>query len=315
MRGFVHPLGPWPPARIGGGGAAPGDGGRGAPRPSGPRAPLPAPFQAWVRRARAAGGARGRGAARGAGARRTRARPRAPDGGSSGRRTADYTLFETPQGLVLLDRRAAHERVWYERLKEQFRSGGVPVQRLLLPVPIELNPVASADPDRQSRVPARPRAGDLRVRPELLPRRRASRLDGARGRRSLRARPCRRAARGPDARIGRGAWRATSSRGSRRRRPCGSRPGRERPRPWPLLRELFATSSPVSSPVGAPDLRRAQPRRAGQALPEIAPRLKFLRDRPTWRRESCIGRSDPFACRHHQRTPGTATRRRRSCGR
>ena len=55
-----------------------------------------------------------------------------------------YALFETPQGLVLLDRRAAHERVWYERLTAQFRSGGVPVQRLLLAISLELNPVASA---------------------------------------------------------------------------------------------------------------------------------------------------------------------------
>jgi len=55
-----------------------------------------------------------------------------------------YVLFETPQGLVLLDRRAAHERVWYERLVGQFREGGVPVQRLLLAISIELNPVASA---------------------------------------------------------------------------------------------------------------------------------------------------------------------------
>ncbi len=56
----------------------------------------------------------------------------------------DYALFETVQGLVLLDRRAAHERVWFERLKVQFRTGGVPVQRLLLPVSLELNPLASA---------------------------------------------------------------------------------------------------------------------------------------------------------------------------
>jgi DNA mismatch repair protein MutL len=55
-----------------------------------------------------------------------------------------YALFETPQGVVLLDRRAAHERVWYERLRGQFKAGGVPVQRLLLPVSMELNPVASA---------------------------------------------------------------------------------------------------------------------------------------------------------------------------
>jgi DNA mismatch repair protein MutL len=56
----------------------------------------------------------------------------------------NYALFETAHGLVLLDRREAHERVWYERLRDQFKAGGVPVQRLLLPIPVELNPVASA---------------------------------------------------------------------------------------------------------------------------------------------------------------------------
>jgi DNA mismatch repair protein MutL len=55
-----------------------------------------------------------------------------------------YALFETAAGLVLLDRRAAHERVWFERLQEQFRSGAVPGQRLLLPVPIELDPIMTA---------------------------------------------------------------------------------------------------------------------------------------------------------------------------
>lgn len=55
-----------------------------------------------------------------------------------------YALFETAAGLVLLDRRAAHERVWFERLQEQFRQGVVPSQRLLLPVPLELDPIANA---------------------------------------------------------------------------------------------------------------------------------------------------------------------------
>src|SRR4051812_17964660 len=55
-----------------------------------------------------------------------------------------YALFETPAGLVLLDRRAAHERVWYERLREEFRVGAVPSQRLLLAVPLELDPIAAA---------------------------------------------------------------------------------------------------------------------------------------------------------------------------
>lgn len=56
----------------------------------------------------------------------------------------NYALFETPSGLVLLDRRSAHERVWFERLREQFRAGAVPSQRLLLPLPVELDAIAAA---------------------------------------------------------------------------------------------------------------------------------------------------------------------------
>lgn len=55
-----------------------------------------------------------------------------------------YALFETTAGLILLDRRAAHERVWFERLREEFRAGAVPSQRLLLPVPIELDAIGAA---------------------------------------------------------------------------------------------------------------------------------------------------------------------------
>jgi len=55
-----------------------------------------------------------------------------------------YVLFETPAGLVLLDRRAAHERVWFERLRGQFQAGEVPSQRLLLPQPVELDAIAAA---------------------------------------------------------------------------------------------------------------------------------------------------------------------------
>ena len=56
----------------------------------------------------------------------------------------NYALFETPSGLVLLDRRSAHERVWFERLRDQFRAGAVPSQRLLLPLPVELDAIAAA---------------------------------------------------------------------------------------------------------------------------------------------------------------------------
>ncbi len=56
----------------------------------------------------------------------------------------NYALFETAAGLVLLDRRAVHERIWFERLREQFRAGAVPSQRLLLAIPLELDAIASA---------------------------------------------------------------------------------------------------------------------------------------------------------------------------
>jgi DNA mismatch repair protein MutL len=56
----------------------------------------------------------------------------------------NYVLFETAAGLVLLDRRAAHERVWFERLRDNARRGEVASQRLLLPIPVELDAIAAA---------------------------------------------------------------------------------------------------------------------------------------------------------------------------
>ena len=44
----------------------------------------------------------------------------------------------------MIDRRAAHERIWFERLQEQWSAGSIESQRLLLPLPVELDPVASA---------------------------------------------------------------------------------------------------------------------------------------------------------------------------
>jgi DNA mismatch repair protein MutL len=56
----------------------------------------------------------------------------------------DYALFEAPGGVVVLDRRAAHERVWFERLQAQFARGEVASQRLLFALPVELDAIASA---------------------------------------------------------------------------------------------------------------------------------------------------------------------------
>ncbi|MCX6937303.1 MAG: DNA mismatch repair endonuclease MutL [Verrucomicrobia bacterium] len=55
-----------------------------------------------------------------------------------------YALFETPSGLLLLDRRAAQERIVFEELAAQFAAGAVTVQRLLLPALLELDPVGAA---------------------------------------------------------------------------------------------------------------------------------------------------------------------------
>jgi DNA mismatch repair protein MutL len=55
-----------------------------------------------------------------------------------------YILAETPTGIILVDTHAAHERVTYERLKQQYQKGSIPSQPLLLPIKIK---VSSAEAD------------------------------------------------------------------------------------------------------------------------------------------------------------------------
>lgn len=52
-----------------------------------------------------------------------------------------YILAETRTGVILVDAHAAHERVVYERLKQQAGQGNVPSQPLLLPIKIGVSPV------------------------------------------------------------------------------------------------------------------------------------------------------------------------------
>ncbi len=56
-----------------------------------------------------------------------------------------FILAENRQGLVLVDAHAAHERVLYERYKQQLETGGIPAQSLLVP---EVVRVGEAEADR-----------------------------------------------------------------------------------------------------------------------------------------------------------------------
>ncbi len=50
-----------------------------------------------------------------------------------------YVLIESPEGLVLMDQHAAHERVLFERMLKEFESDCAPSQKLLLPITLEVD--------------------------------------------------------------------------------------------------------------------------------------------------------------------------------
>jgi DNA mismatch repair protein MutL len=49
-----------------------------------------------------------------------------------------YVVFEAPEGLVMVDQHAAHERVLYEVALQQLQGTEAPSQRLLLPITLDL---------------------------------------------------------------------------------------------------------------------------------------------------------------------------------
>lgn len=63
---------------------------------------------------------------------------------------ATYIVAEGPQGMVLLDQHAAHERVLFERLLTQREGVGVASQTLLEPTVVELGPEAADLLEEQS---------------------------------------------------------------------------------------------------------------------------------------------------------------------
>jgi DNA mismatch repair protein MutL len=64
---------------------------------------------------------------------------RSPDSGIAflGQVQETYLIFVSPEGLLLLDQHAAHERVLLEKLSSDLFRGGIPKQPLLLPEVIE----------------------------------------------------------------------------------------------------------------------------------------------------------------------------------
>jgi DNA mismatch repair protein MutL len=49
-----------------------------------------------------------------------------------------YLVVEVPEGMLLIDQHALHERILYEELQERLRGGNLERQRLLIPEPVEL---------------------------------------------------------------------------------------------------------------------------------------------------------------------------------
>ncbi|MDY3556923.1 DNA mismatch repair endonuclease MutL [Gemmata sp. JC717] len=63
----------------------------------------------------------------------------APAGSSSAIQLHDsYLVLETPDGMLVIDQHALHERILFEQLRRRIRAGQLEVQRLLIPEPVDL---------------------------------------------------------------------------------------------------------------------------------------------------------------------------------
>jgi DNA mismatch repair protein MutL len=72
-------------------------------------------------------------------------RPASADGEVRAMQVHDcYLVVETSGGLTVIDQHALHERILYEHFRERVLAGAVEVQRLLMPIPVELSPREAA---------------------------------------------------------------------------------------------------------------------------------------------------------------------------
>src|SRR6202020_3080878 len=74
----------------------------------------------------------------------------APLGAARAQLHENYIIAQTRDGVVIVDRHAAHERVVYERLKRQRDEGAIERQALLTPLIVDLDPDAAALIDAHS---------------------------------------------------------------------------------------------------------------------------------------------------------------------
>ncbi|VTU01951.1 dna mismatch repair protein : DNA mismatch repair protein MutL OS=Blastopirellula marina DSM 3645 GN=mutL PE=3 SV=1: HATPase_c_3: DNA_mis_repair: MutL_C [Gemmataceae bacterium] len=62
----------------------------------------------------------------------------APPAGTAMQIQDTYLVLETPEGMLVIDQHALHERILFEQLRRRIRAGQLEVQRLLIPEPIDL---------------------------------------------------------------------------------------------------------------------------------------------------------------------------------
>ncbi len=55
-----------------------------------------------------------------------------------------YLITESPEGIIVIDQHALHERIIYEQLREKVLSGALESQKLLVPEPVPLSPTEFA---------------------------------------------------------------------------------------------------------------------------------------------------------------------------
>jgi DNA mismatch repair protein MutL len=70
--------------------------------------------------------------------------PGAPLGAARAQVHENYIIAQTADGMVIVDQHAAHERLVYEKLKQQAAENGVAAQALLVPEIVELDEAEAA---------------------------------------------------------------------------------------------------------------------------------------------------------------------------